>query len=113
MSEAKSSGTESRKTSAAEPRGGSDPTTPGVHVARNAASDTMVAVGDVLGATIHAAADLGEDVVHGVGRVARTAVDETANVLAGISGGLRDVFNAGVSGRSHESSHGSRTGTGS
>jgi hypothetical protein len=66
----------------------------------------MVAVGDVLGATVHTAADLGEDVVHGVGRVARTAVDETANVLAGISGGLRGIVNAGMSGRSRDSKTG-------
>jgi hypothetical protein len=106
MSEAKPSGTESRKPSASEPRGGREATTPGVHVARNAVSDTMVAVGDVLGATVHTAADLGEDVVHGVGRVARTAVDETANVLAGISGGLRGIVNAGMSGRSRDSKTG-------
>jgi hypothetical protein len=102
MSEAKSSGTESRKSSAAEPRGATESMTPGVHAARNAVSDTMVAVGDVLGATVGAAADVGEDVVHGVGRVARTAVDETANVLSGIAGGLRGIVNAGISGR-HES----------
>ena len=103
MSETKSSGTETRRSSATEPRGGGEPATPGVHVARNAVSDTMVAVGDVLGATVQAAADVGEDVVHGVGRVARTAVDETANVLTGIASGLRGVLSAGMSARSRES----------
>lgn len=84
------------------PRAERETETSYVRGAGNAASDTMVAVGDVLGATIHAAADVGEDVVHGVGRVAMTAVDETANVLTGIASGVRDVLSAGFSGRGHE-----------
>lgn len=78
--------------------GAREPMTPGVRGARNAVSDTMVAVGDVLGATIHTAADVGEDLVHGVGRVALTAVDETAHVLSGLAGGVRSIFAAGLSG---------------
>ena len=106
MSETKSSATESRKPAGSEPRGGVEPATPGVHAARNAVSDTMVAVGDVLGATVHAVTDVGEDVVHGVGRVALTAVNETTNVLSGIASGLRDVVTAGISGRPRESGKG-------
>lgn len=111
MSETKSSGAESRaaearKTSSTEPRGGVEPSTPGVRTARNAVSDTMVAVGDVVGATVQAVADVGEDVVHGVGRVALTAVNETTNVLTGIASGVRDVLAAGASGRTREPGRG-------
>jgi hypothetical protein len=66
----------------------------------------MEAVGDVVGATVHVAADVGEDLVHGVGRVARTAVDEATNVLTSVASGLRNVIRAGVSDRSGEPTSG-------
>jgi phage-related protein len=90
-------------------RGEREPTTNGVRTARNAVSDTMEAVGDVVGATVHVAADVGEDVVHGVGRVARTAVEETTDVLTSVASGLRNVLRAGVSGRSGEPTSGHGT----
>jgi hypothetical protein len=102
MDETKSPGKEPGRASVGEP------TTPGVQSARNAVSETMTAVGDVLGATVQAVADVGEDVVHGVGRVALTAVGETTNVLTGVAGGLRDIFSAGVSSRTRNPESGRR-----
>ena len=103
MSDTKSSATESRKPAATDSCSGGEPITPGVSTARNAVSDRMGAGGDVLGATVGVIADVGEDVVHGVGHVALTAANETSNVLRGIAGRLRDVLSAGISGRRRES----------
>jgi len=87
-----------------------DSATPGVSSVGNAVSDTIM-VGDAMGTAVHAAGNVGEEVVLTAGRLGRTVIGEVGGLLTNLAGNLRSTVSAGVRGRD-EAAAGTRSAPG-